>query len=118
VFQLSSARAPGGDSGGLTWGCPGTRARRGARRTERWRRSCATAEIDGLVKRSPCIGIELPAETSAEEMHFITPVQVAALANTIAPRYHAAIITASYTGLRPESCGPCALDTSTSASAT
>ena len=35
-----------------------------------------TAEVDGLISRSPCIGIELPAETSHEEMHFLSPEQV------------------------------------------
>ena len=59
-----------------------------------------TAEIDGLIDRSPCIGIELPAETSGEEMHFLTPEDVALLAEAITPRFHAAIYTASYTGLR------------------
>ncbi|MFN2489886.1 MAG: tyrosine-type recombinase/integrase [Actinomycetota bacterium] len=59
-----------------------------------------TAEIDGVIRRSPCIGIELPAETSTEEMHFLSPTQVAALAQAMAPRYHAAIYTAAYAGLR------------------
>ncbi|HYN35363.1 MAG TPA: site-specific integrase [Actinomycetota bacterium] len=59
-----------------------------------------TAEIDGLVTRSPCLGVELPAETSHEEMRFLTPEQVAALADAIDDRYRVAIYTAAYTGLR------------------
>ena len=59
-----------------------------------------TAEIDGLTRRSPCNGIDLPAETSGEEMHFLTPEQVAKLAETIDPRYRALIFTAAYTGMR------------------
>lgn len=59
-----------------------------------------TAEVDGLILRSPCIGIELPAETSREEMHFLGPQDVAALADAITPRFRAAIYTAAYTGLR------------------
>ncbi|CAN5743072.1 site-specific integrase [soil metagenome] len=59
-----------------------------------------TAEIDGLIARSPCLGIELPADTAREEMHFLTVEQVAALANAHDDRYRAAILTAAYTGLR------------------
>jgi integrase len=59
-----------------------------------------TAEIDGLIPRSPCIGIELPAETTREEMHFLTPAQVGTLAGAIGERYSCAVYTAAYTGLR------------------
>jgi len=59
-----------------------------------------TAEIDGLTRRSPCNGIDLPAEGSGEEMHFLTPEQVATLAETIDGRYRALIFTAAYTGMR------------------
>ncbi len=59
-----------------------------------------TAEIDGYVSRSPCIGIELPAETSGEEMHYLGPEHVGALAAAIAPRFASAVVTAAYTGLR------------------
>jgi integrase len=59
-----------------------------------------TAEIDGLVTRSPCLGVELPAETSHEEMRFLWPEQVAVLADSIDDRYRVAILTAAYTGLR------------------
>jgi integrase len=59
-----------------------------------------TAEIHGFVRRSPCVGIELPADVSTEEMHFLTPTQVAQLADAITPRFSAAILTAAYTGMR------------------
>jgi len=59
-----------------------------------------TAEVDGLISRSPCIGIALPAETSHEEMHFLSVDQVAALADAHDERYRAAIFTDAYTGLR------------------
>ena len=59
-----------------------------------------TAEIDGLIGRSPCIGVELPAETGSEEMHFLAPEQVSTLADAINDRYRVAIFTAAYTGLR------------------
>ena len=59
-----------------------------------------TAVIDDLIPRSPCIGIDLPKQTSHEEMRFMDPAQVEALADAIDPRYHALIITAAYTGMR------------------
>jgi integrase len=59
-----------------------------------------TAEIDGLVTRSPCLGVELPAETSREEMRFLSSEQVAMLADAIDDRYRVAIFTGAYTGLR------------------
>ena len=59
-----------------------------------------TAVIDGLISRSPCIGIDLPRQTSHEEMRFMDPQQVEALAGAIDPRYRALIFTAAYTGMR------------------
>lgn len=59
-----------------------------------------TAEIDGVIRRTPCIGIALPRQTSHEEMHFLSAAQVAELAEAIDPRYRALIYTAAYTGLR------------------
>jgi len=58
------------------------------------------AAIDGLIARSPCIGIDLPRERHHEEMHFLTPTQVGALAETIDGRYRTLIYTAAYGGLR------------------
>ncbi|MBA3432158.1 MAG: site-specific integrase [Actinobacteria bacterium] len=59
-----------------------------------------TAAIDGLLVRSPCIGVELPAETGREEMHFLNSEQARVLADKIDDRYRVAILTAAYTGLR------------------
>lgn len=55
-----------------------------------------TAEIDGLIVKSPCIGIELPSLTSREEMHFISPAQVRQLADEVPDQYRAAIYMAAY----------------------
>jgi len=60
-------------------------------------RILATAEIDGLIRRSPCIGIDLPRQTGHTEMHFLTPTEVARLADAIEPRYRTLIFTAAYT---------------------
>jgi integrase len=59
-----------------------------------------TAMVDGAILRSPCVGVELPAETSHEEMHFLSLEQVAALAAAIDERFLVAIYSAAYTGLR------------------
>lgn len=59
-----------------------------------------TAEIDGLIARSPCIGVSLPRETSHQEMHFLESAEIARLADTIDERYRTLIYTAAYTGLR------------------
>jgi integrase len=59
-----------------------------------------TAVIDGLISRSPCIGIDLPKQTSHEEMKFLEPAQVEALADAIDPRFRALIFMAAYTGMR------------------
>lgn len=58
------------------------------------------AEIDGLIPRSPCIGIELPKDRAREEMVFLSPQQVSELADAISPRYRALVLTAAYSGLR------------------
>jgi len=59
-----------------------------------------TAEIDGYITRSPCIGIELPKEQLRDEMHFLSHEEVALLADAVDDRYKALIYTAAYTGLR------------------
>jgi integrase len=60
----------------------------------------AQAALDGLVARSPCVGVELPRDRRREEMCFLEPEQVNALANAIDDRYRALIYTAAYGGLR------------------
>ncbi len=64
-------------------------------------RILTTAEMDGLIQRSPCSGIDLPRrDRSSTEMAFLDAVQVLALAAAVDPRYEALILTAAYTGLR------------------
>ena len=53
----------------------------------------------GLLARSPCDGVRLPAETR-REMRFLTADQVASLAAAVGPDWEALIYTASYAGLR------------------
>ena len=61
----------------------------------------STAEIDGKVKRTPCVGIKLPKETKPQkQMHILTPKQVADLGGAVPDRYRCLIYTAAYTGMR------------------
>lgn len=59
-----------------------------------------TAVIDGLISRSPCVGIDLPKQTSHDEMRFLEPAQIEAFADAIEPRYRTLIFSAAYTGMR------------------
>ena len=63
-------------------------------------RILATAEIDSLIHRSPCIAIRLPRDTGHQEMHFLSPKEVDCLAEAIDERYRTLIYTAAYTGMR------------------
>lgn len=58
------------------------------------------AVADGLVARSPVLGLQLPREGRGEEMHVLEPQEIAALASVIDPRFRTLIFTAAYTGLR------------------
>ncbi len=58
------------------------------------------AVVDGLIPRSPVVGVQLPKEGPGEEMHVLEPEQIAALATAIDPRFRTLIFTAAYTGLR------------------
>ena len=60
----------------------------------------AQAVTDGLISRSPCIGIRLPEERQREQMHFLTPDQVSDLAEAITPRFRTLVYAAAYTGMR------------------
>ena len=60
----------------------------------------AQAVEDRLIARSPFANVSLPAERQREEVHFLTPEQVNALAAAIDDRYRAAIYLAAYGGLR------------------
>ena len=53
----------------------------------------------GLISRSPCDGIRLPPE-DRRHMRFLTPEEVAALADAVGPDWECLIYTAAYTGLR------------------
>ncbi|MGH9034276.1 MAG: site-specific integrase [Acidimicrobiia bacterium] len=60
----------------------------------------AQALTDGVIGRSPCVGVRLPEERQREVIHFLAPEEVAALADTIAPRFRALVYAAAYTGMR------------------
>jgi integrase len=64
------------------------------------RRILTTAVADGLLARNPCIEVQLPAEEEGEEMRFLTPADLATLADAISPRFRALVLTAGYAGLR------------------
>jgi integrase len=59
-----------------------------------------TAEIDSLISRSPCVGIDLPRQTSHEEMVFLTPEEIDRLADAIDDRFGTLVYSAAYTGMR------------------
>ncbi len=59
-----------------------------------------TSVIDGLFPPSPCIWIDLPKQTFHEEMRFLTPEQVEALAEALEPRLTALIYTTAYPAMR------------------
>jgi integrase len=69
-----------------------------------------TAEIDRVISRSPCVGIDLPKEISREETLFLTAEDVDRLAQTIDPRFQALIYTAAYAGLRAGELGALKVD--------
>jgi integrase len=63
-------------------------------------RILSTAEIDGIIPRTPCRGIRLPRQTTSTEQCFLGPEEVRRLAETIDARYRVLIYTAAYTGMR------------------
>ena len=60
----------------------------------------ATAVADGLIARTPCIGVDLPSEEQGKEMLFLTPAELARLAESIDPRFRALVLTAGYSDFR------------------
>jgi hypothetical protein len=52
-----------------------------------------------MLAQSPCRRVPLP-KAEREEMRFLTPAQVAALAAAITPRYRALVLVGAYGGLR------------------
>jgi integrase len=58
------------------------------------------AAVDaGMLAQSPCRRVPLP-KVEREEMRFLTPAEIAALADAIAPRYRALVLVGAYGGLR------------------
>jgi integrase len=59
-----------------------------------------TAAVNAdMLARSPCRAIRLP-KIERQEMRFLTPAEVARLADAIGPRYRALVLLAAYGGLR------------------
>jgi integrase len=58
------------------------------------------AAVDaGMLAQSPCRRVPLP-KVEREEMQFLTPAEVATLADAIQPRYRALVLVGAYGGLR------------------
>ena len=58
------------------------------------------AAVDaGMVMQSPCRRVPLP-KVEREEMRFLTPAEIARLADVIDQRYRALVLVAAYSGLR------------------
>lgn len=58
------------------------------------------AVLDGMIPRSPCVGVKLPKEAAGEEMHVLEPSAIERLAESTKPRFRALIYMAAYTGMR------------------
>jgi integrase len=59
-----------------------------------------TAAVNAdMIARSPCRAVRLP-KVEREEMRFLTPAEVARLADAINPRYRALVLVGAYGGLR------------------
>ncbi len=56
---------------------------------------------DRVITTSPCVGIRLPSKPPASMLEVLSTEQVHTLADAIAPRYAALVLTAAGTGLRP-----------------
>lgn len=53
----------------------------------------------GVILRTPCRGVQLPASDTAE-MRFLFPTEIQELADAINPRFRALVLTGAYTGAR------------------
>ena len=62
----------------------------------------ASALVDQVIEGNPCAGVKLPRDDDKREMTFLTPEEVARLADTIDPRYRMLILTLTlaYSGCR------------------
>lgn len=68
------------------------------------------AEVDRLIARTPCVGIEMPRDRNRSEMRFLSAAEVAALADAIDDRYRPLIYTAAYAGMRAGEIGALKVD--------
>ena len=59
----------------------------------------ATAVTAGLISSSPCLGVKVP-RIEREEMRFLEPAEITALADAIDRRYRALVLLGAYRGLR------------------
>jgi len=59
----------------------------------------ATAVTAGLISSSPCVGVKVP-RIEREEMRFLAPAEITALADAIDRRYRALVLLGAYGGLR------------------
>jgi integrase len=62
-------------------------------------RTFDSAVQSGVILRTPCRGVQLPANDTAE-MRFLSPSQIQQLADAISPRFRALVLTGAYTGAR------------------
>jgi integrase len=72
----------------------------------------ATAVGSGAIRVNPCTGVRIP-KSSRDEMLFLTPEEVLALARAITEDFRVLVLFAAYTGLRAGEMGPCELAGST-----
>ncbi len=75
-----------------------------------FRQIMATAEIDGVIARSPCVGIKLPRDTGHQPMTTLTADELLTLSEAVDDRYRVLILTAGYTGLRAGELGALRLE--------
>jgi integrase len=59
----------------------------------------AAAVDAGMIAPSPCQRVPLPT-IQREEMRFLTPAEIARLAEAIRPSYRALVLVGAYGGLR------------------
>jgi integrase len=62
-------------------------------------RTFDAAVRSGVILRTPCRGVQLPASDTAE-MRFLSPTEIQELADAINPRFRALVLTGAYTGAR------------------
>jgi len=62
-------------------------------------RTFDAAVQSGVILRTPCRGVQLPANETAE-MRFLSPTEIKDLADAINPRFRALVLTGAYTGAR------------------